>query len=236
MLGWLGRAEAVEKEDLTEPDLSCIDVDLKAVFYGLQCFVHFTRKTRNLLGQKTTQTMDDVGNNPGDEAVGVAAADDFRPKMVVTASMAGQYPFHILPIYTAAKHGCVGFVRAAAPTVFEDEGITLNAVLPSFTKTNIIPEPILEQWPEQNFTPLETIIRAFEELIDVDGRVVQDGLSDGQNGVVKNGCCVETSSNSLFYRDPVPFPSQVQEWVMDQSKKDGIIGKFMRSVMKSPGD
>jgi NAD(P)-dependent dehydrogenase (short-subunit alcohol dehydrogenase family) len=27
MLGWLGRAEAVEKEDPTEPDLSCIDVD-----------------------------------------------------------------------------------------------------------------------------------------------------------------------------------------------------------------
>ncbi|ETI28509.1 hypothetical protein G647_00958 [Cladophialophora carrionii CBS 160.54] len=235
LLGWLGRPEEVEKEDPTEPDLSCIDVDLKAVLYGLRCFVHFTRKTRNLLAQETVNTMDEVGIHGGDAMIGVAAAaaHDFHPTMVVTASMAGQYPFYVLPIYTAAKHGCVGLVRAAAPTLFEDEGITLNAILPSTTNTNIIPTPILEQWPEENFTPLETVVRAFEELIDANGRVVPDGLSDGQDGTVKNGCCVEASTNRLFYREPVPFPSQVQEWVGQQSKRDGILGTFMRGVMKS---
>jgi 15-hydroxyprostaglandin dehydrogenase (NAD) len=236
LLGWLGRPELVDKEDPTEPDLSCIDVDLKAVFYGLKCFVHFVRKTRNLLAQSTVQALDDIGIDGGDAAIGVAADAEFHPKMVVTASMASQYPFYILPIYTAAKHGCVGLVRAAAPTLLEDEGITLNAIMPSTTMTNIIPKPILDQWPEENLTPLETILRAFDELTHVNGGVVQDGLSDGPNLMVKNGCCVEASTNRLFYRDPVSFPSQVQEWVGDQSKRDGILGRFMQNMMKAKRD
>ncbi|OAL34369.1 hypothetical protein AYO20_06422 [Fonsecaea nubica] len=231
LLGWLGKAETTEKDqDPVEPDLSRIDIDLKAVFYGMKLFVHFARKTRTLLSQQTAAVMDDIGISGGDAAIGVAASHDFHPKMVVTASMAGQYPFYILPMYTAAKHGCIGLVRAAAPTLFEEEGITLNAVMPSTTKTNIIPKPILEQWPENNFTPLETIMRAFDELIDVKGRIAPDGLSDGQDGQVKNGCCVEASTNHLFYRDPVPFPSEVQEWVGEQSRRDGILGTFMQKA------
>ncbi|KIX97030.1 uncharacterized protein Z520_07144 [Fonsecaea multimorphosa CBS 102226] len=233
LLGWLGNPKAVENEDPVEPDVRCIDVDLKAAIYGLKLFVHFTRRTRNLLSRQTAATMDDIGINGGDAAIGVAASHDFHPRMVITASMAAQYPFYILPMYTAAKHGCVGLVRAAAPTLFQDDRITLNAIMPSTTKTNIIPKPILEQWPEENFTPLETIMRAFEELIDVEGRIAQDGLSDGRDGQVKNGCCVEASTNRLFYRDPVPFPNGVQEWVGDQSRRDGILGTFMQKAMSS---
>ncbi|OAP59540.1 hypothetical protein AYL99_06838 [Fonsecaea erecta] len=235
LLGWLEHPETAgeeeEGEDPVEPDLRCLDVDLKAAFHGLKLFVHFTRKTRNLLGRQTAAEMDDIGINGGDAAIGIAAAHDFHPKMVITASMAAQYPFYILPMYTAAKHGCVGLIRAAAPTLFADEGITLNGIMPSTTKTNIIPKPILEQWPEDHFTPVETIIRAFDELIDVTGRVAQDGLSDGQDGQVKNGCCVEASTDRLFYRAPVPFPNAVQEWVGEQSRRDGILGTFMQKAM-----
>jgi 15-hydroxyprostaglandin dehydrogenase (NAD) len=231
LLSWLGRPELAEKQDPTKPDLRCLDVDLKAAFYGLQCFVHFTRKTRNQLGKTTVQTMGEIGIDGVDAAIGIATAEDFHPKMVVTASMAAQYPFYIMPEYTAAKHGCIGLVRAAAPTLLEDEGITLNAIMPSTTKTSILPKPIVEQWPEQNFTPVDTIIRAFDELIDVAGRVEMDGRSDGLDGQVKNGCCVEASTDRLFYRDPVPFPSDVQKWVGDQSKRDGILGRFMQGVI-----
>ncbi|OQV02882.1 hypothetical protein CLAIMM_08002 [Cladophialophora immunda] len=233
LLSWLGDSKTVEKEDPVEPDLSCLDVDLKAAFYGLKLFVHFTRMTRNLLSRQTATAMDDIGIHGGDAAIGVAALQDFHPKMVITASMAAQYPFYILPMYTAAKHGCVGLVRAAAPTLFEDEGITLNAIMPGTTKTNIIPQPIVEQWPEENFTPLETILRAFEELISVGGQITQDGLSDGQDRQVKNGCCVEASTSRLFYRDPVPFPSEVQEWVGEQSRRGGILGVFMQKAISS---
>ena len=233
LLSWLGQPGSVEIGDPSEPNLSCIDVDLKAGLYGLTCFVHFARKTRKLIAQRTAETLADMRTFNGDHTFGVKAAEDFHPKMVVTASMAGIYPFYILPIYTAAKHGCIGFVRAAAPTLFEDEEITLNAIMPSTTRTNIIPKTILEQWPEGNFTPLETIIRAFDELTSIDGRIAPDGLSDGQDGMLKNGCCVEALTNRLFYRDPVSFPNQVQEWVVEQSRRDGILGKFMQSVVQA---
>ncbi|KAJ9614972.1 hypothetical protein H2200_001046 [Cladophialophora chaetospira] len=233
LLSWLGSPELSDPEDPSEPDLRVIDIDLKAVFYGLKCFVHFTRKTKSLLGQKKATTSADDGTPGPDAKLDTVAMDDFQPKMVVTASMAGIYPFYVIPIYTAAKHGCVGFVRAAAPTLLENEGITLNAIMPSTTKTNIIPKAVLDQWPEENFTPVGTVIRAFEELIDSKGHVVRDGLSDGQDGQIKNGCCVEAVTDRLFYRDPVPFPSKVQEWVADQSKRDGTLGRFIEGVMKA---
>lgn len=231
LLRWLGNSEVAQDDDPVEPDLSCIDIDLKAVFYGLMNFVHCTRKTRRLLGRKTVDTLDDVGIDGGDACIGVVAAEDFHPTMVCTASIAGQYPFFILPIYTAAKHGCVGLVRSAAPTLLENEGITFNCIMPGTVKTDIIPKPVLAQWPEEYFTSMETIVRAFDELIDGKGGVVQDGVSDGQDGQQKNGCCVECSANRLFYREAVPFPDPVQEWVTAQSKKEGILGRHMQQVM-----
>lgn len=218
LLGWLGSTKEAARDQVPqEPNLSCIDVDLKAVFYGLQLFVHHTRRTRRAAPH--TQHSGNGAEN------GIST---FHPKMVITASMAGIYPFFILPVYTAAKHGCVGLVRAAAPTLLENEGITLNCIMPGTVKTEIIPKAVLAQWPNQYITPYETIMRAFDELIDVHGYVGGDGRSDGRNGEPKNGCCVEATAERLFYRDPVSFPDNIQPWVWAQSKKDGILGLHMR--------
>jgi 15-hydroxyprostaglandin dehydrogenase (NAD) len=248
LLSWLGDRENVGKGDPGEPDLATIAIDLNAVIYGLQCFVHFTRRTRKVLAQNTGQEMSEVGIDGTDAAIGVHASHDFHPKMVITASMAALYPFHILPLYTAAKHGALGFVRASAPMLYEDEGITLNAICPSTVKTGILPPAMVERWSEDRFTPVETIIRAWSELIDVNvscplvlstqsdlcqGYVNQDGLSNGHNGRVKNGCCVEATQDRLFYRNPVEFPSECQEWIIAQSRREGLMGRFMMAGMKA---
>ncbi len=54
--------------------------------------------------------------------------------IVVTASTAGLVPSSLNPIYTLTKHAVIGFVRAEAPNVAAD-GITINAVCPSFVDT-----------------------------------------------------------------------------------------------------
>ncbi len=54
--------------------------------------------------------------------------------IVVTASTAGLVPSSLNPIYTATKHTVIGFVRAEAQNLVAD-GITINAVCPSFVDT-----------------------------------------------------------------------------------------------------
>jgi hypothetical protein len=116
-----------------KPNLSCIGVDLLGVFYGLKLFIHFARKTRRDLSRTASSTS-------------------FNPKMVITTAMAGQYPFFTSPQYTAAKHGCVGLVRSAAPILLKNENIALNCVIPTFVDTNIMPEGLVAKWPKEHVT------------------------------------------------------------------------------------
>jgi 15-hydroxyprostaglandin dehydrogenase (NAD) len=179
--------------DPAKPNLSCIEVDLLGVFYGLKPFIHFARKTRRDLSRTASTTS-------------------FNPKTVITASMAGQHPFFTSPQYTAAKHGCVGLVRSAAPALLKHENIVLNRVMPAFVDTNIR-EGLVAKWPKEHITPLSTIMRAFNELIDESGRVEMDGKSQEEDGVVKNGYAVECVIDELLYRDPVQYANAARSWL-----------------------
>ncbi|XP_029030093.1 15-hydroxyprostaglandin dehydrogenase [NAD(+)] [Betta splendens] len=59
--------------------------------------------------------------------------------VINTASMAGLGPLLSCPVYTASKHGVVGFTRAmAAASKASDYGIRFNAVCPGFVQTDLI--------------------------------------------------------------------------------------------------
>jgi NAD(P)-dependent dehydrogenase (short-subunit alcohol dehydrogenase family) len=69
-----------------------------------------------------------------------AAARAMRERggaIVATASLAGLMEFPPDPIYTLTKHAVVGLVRAVAPNL-APHGITVNAVCPGMTATNIM--------------------------------------------------------------------------------------------------
>jgi NAD(P)-dependent dehydrogenase (short-subunit alcohol dehydrogenase family) len=71
-----------------------------------------------------------------------AAARAMRARggaIVATASLAGLMDFHPDPIYTLTKHAVVGLVRAVAPNL-APLGITVNAICPGMTDTNIMGE------------------------------------------------------------------------------------------------
>ena len=57
--------------------------------------------------------------------------------IVATASLAGIMAFAPDPLYTLTKHAVVGLVRSAAEGL-ATHGITINAVCPGFTDTNIL--------------------------------------------------------------------------------------------------
>ena len=60
-------------------------------------------------------------------------------KIVCTASIAGLFPFEIIPEYCGAKAAVINFVRCMAPVLTVKEGITINAVCPGIVETPIIP-------------------------------------------------------------------------------------------------
>jgi NAD(P)-dependent dehydrogenase (short-subunit alcohol dehydrogenase family) len=66
-----------DDEEPQKPNLATIEVDLLGVFYGLKLYRHYVRKSETRRGGK----------------------------VVITSSMAGNYPMFVAPIYCAAKHG-----------------------------------------------------------------------------------------------------------------------------------
>ncbi|KAK0362903.1 hypothetical protein LTR02_004929 [Friedmanniomyces endolithicus] len=71
-----------------------------------------------------------------------------------------------LPIYTAAKHAIIGFVRSFGKYLPE-EGITLNAVCPNVVKTNISTSAFYDELEAKKLlTPMKSVIEAFERLLD----------------------------------------------------------------------
>lgn len=187
-----------------KPNLACLDVDLYGVLYGLKLYIHYTRKAKR--------------DSP----------TDFYPKMVITASCVGQYPFAVAPQYAAAKAACVNLTRSTGIPALKHEGIAINCIMPAFVVTNIMPEYLATNWPKEYVTPLGTMMRAYDELIEVDGKVVGDGKSDGKDGVVKTAMSVECVVDKLFYRTHVEPPDESQAYMVKESTEDGMWGKGLK--------
>ncbi|KAI5366512.1 putative short-chain dehydrogenase/reductase SDR, NAD(P)-binding domain superfamily [Septoria linicola] len=102
------------RTDFVKPNLSALDVDLNGVLYTAALAIQQMRR----------QEPDEGG---------------FRGKIAVAASVCGFYCVPTLPIYTAAKHGVVGFVRSYGKHL-PAEQITLNAICPDVLRTGISKE------------------------------------------------------------------------------------------------
>jgi 15-hydroxyprostaglandin dehydrogenase (NAD) len=122
-------------------------------------------------------------------------------------------------------------VRSAAPVLLKHENVALNCAMPAFVDANIMPEGLVTKWPKEHITSLFTIVRAFNELIDESRRVEVDGKSRREDGMVKSGCAVEFAIDGLSYRDSVQYANASQEWVTDQARDEGIIGRALKEAV-----
>ena len=123
-------------------------------------------------------------------------------RVVNIASTAGQRGYAYVSAYVAAKHGVVGLTRALALEVAK-KGITVNAVCPGYTETEILTASIAKVVATTGRSEAEA--RAEFEKSNPQGRIVQPIevaaavlwlCSDGAGAVT--GQCISVSGGEVM--------------------------------------
>lgn len=84
-------------------------------------------------------------------------------------------------MYTASKHGVVGFVRSYGKYLPE-EGITLNAICPNVVRTGINDTSFYDKLDQEGLlTDIQDVVNAFESFVDNDmsGECAEVGPNGG---------------------------------------------------------
>lgn len=129
--------------------------------------------------------------------------------IVNVSSMAGLGPLPIAPIYTATKHGVVGFSRAmAAVSKMANYGVRINILCPWFVKTSLLSAMNSEEHIG-SFFPLKGIA---ETLMQDRGCLEADVVAKAFLVLVKD----ESKNGDALVIDPdkavfVSFPDQAKD-------------------------
>ncbi|PVH77660.1 NAD(P)-binding protein [Cadophora sp. DSE1049] len=84
--------------------------------------------------------------------------------IICTSSIAGIYPVRFCPIYTAAKHGVVGFARAICKHFYENDGIRVNVLCPGNVRTNLFEKKEWDQF-DNEWIELSQIVKVVEMML-----------------------------------------------------------------------
>ncbi|KAI1616927.1 hypothetical protein EDD36DRAFT_149362 [Exophiala viscosa] len=152
------------QKGFVKPNLSVWDVDGTGVLYTCAIAIQqFRRQEPNNFGS--------------------------RGKIAAVSSVRGLYACPAMPVYSAAKFGVVGFVRAFGKFL-PREKISINAICPAIVKTGI--NIGRSNWYEEAekldlVVKMESLINAFESLLggsDVSGECIEipAGKTDAPNG------------------------------------------------------
>lgn len=126
--------------------------------------------------------------------------------IVNTASMAGLGPLLSCPVYTATKHGVIGFTRAmASASTASGYGIRVNAVCPVFVQTDLFSTIPSNLGPYSHLADeTQQVIEKFRVL---SASEVADCLLELVTDETKNGEAVLVLPQGRKY---MTFPSLIQ--------------------------
>lgn len=129
--------------------------------------------------------------------------------IVMTASCGGLYPSGYCPVYTATKHGVVGFMRGIAPYYRAKHGIRVNAICPGIVRTQLLSQAEFDLFEDDVYTPVEKVASVVGMLVqgrdDGTGRLGKE-VQDREGALdVLSGWAVEISGNKHYYRGHVEF-------------------------------
>jgi NAD(P)-dependent dehydrogenase (short-subunit alcohol dehydrogenase family) len=122
------------------PNMLSIDIDLKAVVATAWLALHYFRLNTGIRGGS----------------------------LVMTSSVGGLYAVPFCPMYAAAKHGVLGFMRSISGQYYKNDGVRVNAICPGNVRTNILSEKEWASLKDTFFTPVENVVRQVESFIEDD--------------------------------------------------------------------
>ncbi|KAL1887134.1 hypothetical protein Sste5346_010423 [Sporothrix stenoceras] len=163
-----------EKEP-QEPSLLVEEVCLRGVVFTSHLAMHYMRRNQP---------------TPGDGTRGV---------IVSTASAASIYASPELPLYTAAKHGVLGLMRAMSVQL-APEGIRVNSILPGAIRTTLHEQTVWDQFPAGDFTPVNEVVQAVLAL-------VRDPTATGR--------AIEISAGETFDRRQPDYCNDTMQRIME---------------------
>ncbi|KAH7371119.1 hypothetical protein BKA66DRAFT_470186 [Pyrenochaeta sp. MPI-SDFR-AT-0127] len=85
--------------------------------------------------------------------------------LILNASIAGIYPVPFCPIYTAAKHGVIGFARAISGHFFGEHGIRVNVLCPGNVRTNLFEAEEWDIFDKQEWIEVSQIVKVVELML-----------------------------------------------------------------------
>ncbi|KAJ1329937.1 15-hydroxyprostaglandin dehydrogenase (NAD) [Microdochium nivale] len=146
--------------------------------------------------------------------------------LVMTASVGGLYPRGRVPLYAAAKHGIVGFMRSIAPSFYRDDEVRVNAICPGPVKTGIDAGDQFKGFDQGLLTAVDEVAAVVLMLIEgkdsvpmaetrIDGVRAVDGGGKDQDALLW-GNAVEISTHRHYYRDPPGYSDAAIETNMTQ--------------------
>ena len=121
-----------------------VDIDLKSVINTCYIAQHYFRKSPE--------------NN--------------KACIICTSSIAGIYPVQFCPIYTAAKHGVVGFARAICKHFYDNDQIRVNVLCPGNVRTNLFEKKEWDQF-DNEWIELSQIVKIVEMMLVDENQIGQ---------------------------------------------------------------
>ncbi|KAG8165582.1 hypothetical protein KVR01_004134 [Diaporthe batatas] len=195
---WYSAPDGPDGPDRTppEPDWSALETNLKGCMNTVRIGRHY------------------MAQSPGPD----------RGSIIVTSSIAGIWPSYFSPIYTASKHGVLGFMRTVAEWYYTSDGIRVNALCPSIARTEILPDAVWNKLPEDAFTPLNAVTKVVLMLLD--GETITD--SNGITATRVYGQAVVASSDKIYLNNMPDFCDDLHRSVVEGTHVRHMIGSRER--------
>ncbi|KAK8055218.1 hypothetical protein PG993_000445 [Apiospora rasikravindrae] len=137
--------------------------------------------------------------------------------IAVTASEAAIWPTYCLPLYTASKHGALGFVRSIADWYHKSDGIRVNTICPSSVKTALLPDEAWAAFDPSSLTSMDLVVKIVLDHF-LNGELVVD--SNGRRATSNYGQTVVPSGDELYLEDLPPFVNAGHEALVKATEVD----------------
>lgn len=191
------------------PNQLSIDINYKAVVNTSWLALHYFRRSLAKHGKESSD-----------------------PVLIMTASCGGLYPSEFCPMYSGSKAAVVQFNRAIT-VAYHHAGVRTFATCPGTIRTGLMNQEEWKSFPDEYFTPIETLVDAVVKLIDSGD--IEDAKGRKVADQDKWGLTVEVNGKNFYFRDGVEFCDDFMKAMMKNTSMSVQLERIERTKLENVG-